>query len=115
MANAALALLRRVGGEALVVEMIELFLEDSPPRVERIRSAVAASDAGGVAAAAHSLRGSCGNLGLDRTRGVCERLELAAVQRCLAELPDLFAELDTTLAEESDELRAELDAARAGV
>lgn len=112
MANPALALLRRVGGEALVAEMIELFLADAPARMGRLRDALAAADPGGVAAAAHSFRSSCGNLGAERCRSACERIELAAAQRQLPWVPPLMEELETALAAEADALRRELEAAQ---
>jgi HPt (histidine-containing phosphotransfer) domain-containing protein len=111
MENAALALLRRVGGQALVVELIELFLTDAPIRLERVREALAAGDPGGVAAAAHSFRSSCGNLGAERSRGTCERIELAAAQSQLALVPPLLAELETALLDEGGELRCVLESA----
>jgi HPt (histidine-containing phosphotransfer) domain-containing protein len=105
MSNPALALLRRVGGEALVAEMIELFLADAPNRMNRLRDALSAQDPGGVAAAAHSFRSSCGNLGAERCRSACERIELAAAQQQLASVGPLFAELEVSVSEESAALR----------
>jgi HPt (histidine-containing phosphotransfer) domain-containing protein len=112
MSNPALALLRRVGGEALVAEMIELFLFDAPGRLGRLREALAAQDPGGVAAAAHSFRSSCGNLGAERCRSACERIELAAAQQQLPRVPALMDELEAALVEESAALRCELGAAQ---
>ena len=112
MSNPALALLRRVGGEALVAEMIELFLADAPNRLNRLRDALAAQDPGGVAAAAHSFRSSCGNLGAERCRSACERIELAAAQQQLAWIPPLMAELEAMLDDEGEELRQALEAAQ---
>lgn len=112
MANPALALLRRVGGEALVAEMIELFLADAPVRLARLRTALEANDPGAVAAAAHSFRSSCGNLGAERCRAACEKIELAAAQQQLPWVPRLMEELEAALAEESAALRGELEAAQ---
>ena len=113
MANPALALLRRVGGQALVVEMVELFLADLPTRLGRVREALDAGDPGAVAAAAHSLRSSCGNLGAERSRELCERIELAAVQTRLDLAAPSVAELEAALAEEAEALRGELTSAAA--
>ena len=112
MSNPALALLRRVGGEALVAEMIELFLADAPGRLGRLRDALAAQDPGGVAAAAHSFRSSCWNLGAERCRSACERIELAAAQQQLRWVPPLMEELEAALADEANALRRELEAAQ---
>ena len=112
MSNPALALLRRVGGEALVAEMIELFLFDAPARLGKLRAALEEQDPGGVAAAAHSFRSSCGNLGAERCRAACERIELAAAQQQLSLVPPLMEELDAAFIDESSELRQELDSAK---
>jgi histidine phosphotransfer protein HptB len=111
MDNPALALLRRVGGQALVVEMVELFLEDLPTRLGRVREAVAAGDPGAVSAAAHSLRSSCGNLGAARSQALCERIEVAAEETRLDVAGPLVAELESALADEGAALRSELTAA----
>jgi HPt (histidine-containing phosphotransfer) domain-containing protein len=111
MANPALALLRRVGGQALVVEMVELFLLDLPTRLGRVREALEGGDPGAVAAAAHSLRSSCGNLGAEQSRAACERIELAAVQAQLDLVPELLTELETAVLAEGEALRAELSSA----
>src|SRR5262245_31309031 len=58
------ALLTRVGGDReLMIEVIRLFLEDCPARLENIAAAMAANDADAVRVAAHALKGSAGSLG----------------------------------------------------
>jgi PAS domain S-box-containing protein len=59
--------LSRVGGDVeLLKEVIELFLDDYPSTFEKIRSAVAASDATALEHSAHSLKGSVSTFGANR-------------------------------------------------
>jgi len=59
--------LSRVGGDVeLLKEVIELFLSDYPSTFEKIKSAVAASDATALEHHAHSLKGSVSTFGADR-------------------------------------------------
>lgn len=59
--------LSRVGGDIeLLKEVVELFLEDYPVTFERIKSAVASSDAKALEHHAHSLKGSVSTFGANR-------------------------------------------------
>ena len=59
--------LSRVGGDVdLLKEVIELFLDDYPSTLEKIKSAVAASDASALEHSAHSLKGSVSTFGASR-------------------------------------------------
>ena len=59
--------LSRVGGDVeLLKEVIELFLSDYPSTFEKIKSAVASSDATALEHHAHSLKGSVSTFGADR-------------------------------------------------
>lgn len=53
-------------GSQLLVELIDLFLNDAPPRLEAMEAAIEAQDAAAVARLAHTLGGSCSN-----THGEC--------------------------------------------
>jgi HPt (histidine-containing phosphotransfer) domain-containing protein len=57
------ALLKGVAGDRkLLRELVQIFLADTPPRLDAIRAAVAGGDAGALAAAAHSIKSSVGVL-----------------------------------------------------
>jgi len=59
--------LSRVGGDVeLLKEVVELFLDDYPSSLEKIKSAVASSDAKALEHHAHSLKGSVSTLGANR-------------------------------------------------
>jgi HPt (histidine-containing phosphotransfer) domain-containing protein len=59
-------------------ELVELFREDGGMRLEAMRKARSAKDAAALAAAAHTLKGSSGNLGGRRLAALVSRLETAA-------------------------------------
>lgn len=62
------------GGEE-AREILDMFLEDSPPRVESLARALEASDGSRAREQAHSLKGAAGNLGAMTLWSVCEGLE----------------------------------------
>jgi PAS domain S-box-containing protein len=68
--------LSRVGGDVeLLKEVIELFLDDYPSTVEKIKNAVAASDASSLEHHAHSLKGSVSTFGAGRAFEAAFELE----------------------------------------
>lgn len=78
----------------LVAEVVELFLEDSPHRLDAIRAAAARGEAGQLGKSAHGLKGSAANVGAIRLRSVCERLEYLGKSGNLSGCDALVAELD---------------------
>jgi hypothetical protein len=65
---------------AFAVEIIDLFLRDTPRRLEAIRIAAETGDAGGLQRMAHGLRGSAGMIGALGMVSVCSRLEALAAE-----------------------------------
>lgn len=70
-----LGALERVGGPALVRELIEIFLRHAPQRVAQARQGVRERDWGAVERATHSLKSSAANIGATRLHDAAERLE----------------------------------------
>jgi HPt (histidine-containing phosphotransfer) domain-containing protein len=62
----------------LLVELIALYLQDAPERIDAIRTAVAKADRDSLRRAAHSLKGSSGTLGVRQLATICEELECLA-------------------------------------
>lgn len=56
-------------------KIIELYLQDTPPRIEALRSAAESADVHTLSEAAHGLRGSSSNLGTNVLAGLCQVLE----------------------------------------
>ena len=64
----------KVGGDILV-ELTELFLTDTPPRLDGVNRAITTHDGEEVRHQAHTLKGSCLNLGAPRMATLCAGLE----------------------------------------
>ncbi|HEX5268890.1 MAG TPA: Hpt domain-containing protein [Gemmataceae bacterium] len=75
---ARLAMLRRVGGDKLIRDLIDLLMDGAPRKLEAARAALAAGDLDGVRRAAHALTSSAGNLGASETQAAALALERAA-------------------------------------
>lgn len=92
---ASLANLKEIGGgdAAFVIELITMFGEDSPPRLEGIGAALAAGDAAEVAKNAHSLKGTGANFGAERFRSLAQAIETAGKAGDLTGVPALHEEL----------------------
>jgi CheY-like chemotaxis protein len=58
-----------------LVELIDLFLRDARPRLERMAAAAQAGDWPALCSSAHSLKGSANNLGARRLSSLCATLE----------------------------------------
>jgi two-component system sensor histidine kinase/response regulator len=75
-----------------LVELIELFLKDAQPKLERMNSALERKDFTSLALAAHSLKGSASNLGARRLADLCATLEKRAKATDLTEAANLLLE-----------------------
>lgn len=103
----ALERLRRFGGDTLLRDMIDLFLEHAPKRIAASRQALAANDLAPVRLSVHSLVSSCAQLGAERMR----RLSADAEQAVAAD-PGALAGLLEALEREFAVVRPMLAAAR---
>jgi len=63
------------GGRELVREVIDLFLNDVPGRLEELRDALGSGDLDAAARLAHTLKGSAGHVGARALASLCARLE----------------------------------------
>lgn len=72
------------GDPELLVDLLQMFLEDGPHKVEAILQGLQRQDFEAVERAAHSLKGSAGNLGVFQVQEDCEQLQLASRQHELA-------------------------------
>lgn len=64
--------------EFMIPELAEMFLEDAPPLVEKIRVALADKDITQVREAAHTLKGSSASMGLHIFSMHCKEIETLA-------------------------------------
>lgn len=63
------------GEPDVLTEVLTLFLQESPRRIEQLRNACAAGDIQEVQRSAHSLKGSAGNIGANALLDVCRQLD----------------------------------------
>ena len=93
----AALLVRIEGDETLLRELVELFLEDTPQRLDHIRDAFVDNDCQRLERAAHTLKGSVGNLCAYRAYETAKRLERLARtgegQRIMEAVTDLEMEM----------------------
>ncbi len=98
----ALPRLYRLGGEKLVLGMIEAFVGTAPERVREARVAAAAGDLAPLGRVMHSLKSTAANFGSLRVPPLAARLEQAAAggdaAAVSAELEEMTASLDELVA-----------------
>ena len=92
----------------IIVELIDLYLADTPHRVSAIQAALAARDGLALKRAAHTLKGSSANLGAHRLAALCAELE----QLTEGELAQGCAALQMPLAQEFARVRQAFAAER---
>src|SRR5437763_70347 len=85
--------LQEPGEPDAAVELIDLFLRDTPVKIQSLQSAIARSDALSLKETAHGLKGSASNLGARRLSRLCADLEKLAAAGKLAEAAELFGQV----------------------
>ena len=90
--------LDRIGGdEALLRDLCEIFLQESPKLLQKLQQAVAAGDSDAVMRAAHSLKGESSYLGAGATSQVARQLEEMGRSQNPSRAKDTFAALEREL------------------
>ena len=92
------------GDPELLVDLIQMYLQDSPQKLTEICEGLEEQDYDRVEKAAHSLKGSAGNLGAYLVQHDCEQLQIASrqheletVRHSVGELQDHFRDAETAL------------------
>ena len=81
-------------GEALLQRVLTAFLQDTPRQLAALRGATAASDAGAMRKAAHSLKSSSANVGADTLARLFREMEHMARAEQSEGADDLLAQLE---------------------
>jgi signal transduction histidine kinase/HPt (histidine-containing phosphotransfer) domain-containing protein/DNA-binding NarL/FixJ family response regulator/HAMP domain-containing protein len=105
--DAAIGALRDpdLGGDPeFLIDVVEAFLGDSPPRIESLKSGLVNGDADTLGRAAHSLKGSSGNFGAARVQALCADIERLARAGQIETLRPLVAQLDVEYEQVADRL-----------
>ena len=85
------------GDQELLAELVAVFLEDLPARLQALRVAVQTEDAQGTERAAHSLKGAMASLGGETARTLAYEIEQMGRAGRLGGVQPLFAELEDEL------------------
>jgi CheY-like chemotaxis protein/HPt (histidine-containing phosphotransfer) domain-containing protein len=96
--DASIAALRDpdLGGDPeFLVEVVEAFFSDTPPRIESVKTSLAGGDSETLGRAAHSLKGSSGNFGAARLQALCADIERLGRDGQLAGLSPLVERLES--------------------
>ncbi len=102
---AALKRLEDWGGSKLSTEIVRLFLDNGPTRVDQIREAMEDEDLEVPERGAHSLKSSAANVGAQQLQKVASELELAASGGDLQRVRDLIPTLEHAYAQAAGELK----------
>jgi HPt (histidine-containing phosphotransfer) domain-containing protein len=89
----ALERLIQAGGTELLVGMVDLFLQNTPIRLDAMRSGIEQRDWSSIERAAHSMKSSAAYLGLFDLRDRAERIEALAAEGADAQLVARIDEL----------------------
>ncbi len=101
---AALQRLEDWGGPSLSKEIVRLFLENGPARVDQIRGAMDGEDLDVPERGAHSLKSSAANVGAQLLQEIASELEAAASGGDLQRVRDLIPNLEQAFAQAAQEL-----------
>ncbi|MEO6738743.1 MAG: PAS domain S-box protein, partial [Chthoniobacteraceae bacterium] len=103
--------LEEESGTTLLVSVIDLFIERTPPMFKEVRRAVMSNDVTRIARLAHTIKGSCSNFGAHRMKAACDRLEAAASgDGSRAGMVLMLDEIEREFASVRDALQNELEA-----
>jgi len=87
--------LRRPGKPDPVAELIDMFVRDTPERLQKLRTAVAQYNAEDLAAVAHNLRGCASSIGAAHLANLCQKLEENAERRAVQISTPLLREIES--------------------
>jgi HPt (histidine-containing phosphotransfer) domain-containing protein len=88
-----------------LAQVLNLFLVEVPPRIDRLRNAWSAGNIQEVDRAAHSLKGSAGTIGARRLYEVCRQLDTTGKSGDLAGLATLVDALGVEFGKVEEEIR----------
>ena len=101
--------LREPGQPDPLRELINLFLRDSLPRLEKMRTTASSGDLHTLGAAAHTFKGSASNLGARHLATLCASLEKQAQAGDSATAIATLREIESEFTKVQDVLHAEVE------
>jgi len=103
----ALPRLQRMGGNSLVLKIIDLFFQNGPEKVREAQHSWEVKDWQSLERAVHSLKSSAGNIGARRLQNIANEIENQASRRQAEPLPALFQRLEDAFQKTVDYLTQE--------
>jgi HPt (histidine-containing phosphotransfer) domain-containing protein len=97
--DSAVVRLEEIGGPSLVISLIDLVLQELPPRVAGVRAALEEQDRTALGLAAHNVVSGTGHFGAFELAALAQQTERAAAGSGWPALAELVARLEQ-LAEE---------------
>ena len=82
------------GGPNVLKRVIDLYLDDAPKLIQRLKYAVAAEDAPEIERAAHTLKSTSASLGALKLAQLCKELETSARLNSPAKAKQIFSEFE---------------------
>ncbi len=86
--------LRKIGGDALLSNIVSLFVSHAEPTIRKATAGFEVGDLESVQWAAHSLKSSAGNLGAQQLQNLAGMIEQLAEDQRAEEIQPLLAELE---------------------
>ena len=99
--------LQSAGSPGFLAELIDLFLKEAAVHVSKLHESFASKDARTFERAAHTLKGSCGNLGAQAMSRMCADLQTVGHAADWARAEQLLPALDEEFKVVTRELEAE--------
>ena len=100
--------LERNGAPNLLARLIELYLQGTPPLIERMEQAIANNDLQSLGTAAHTLKSSSANVGALQLQGLCKELEMQARNGRVTDAGGQLADIEQAFMTARAILRTEL-------
>ncbi len=88
--------------------LLETYIDDSKIRIADLNTALSAGDADGVRRAAHSLKGSSGNLGANQMAALCLKVEEQGKEENLEGLDAALEAIETEYQQVADIMKSML-------
>lgn len=104
---AAIAKLRKLGGDKFVGDMIDLFFQYAPQRLAAARAGALAGDLQAVEKAVHPLKSSAGQIGARWVQDLAAQIEKLAVDKQADAIQPLLPQLEEAITRVKPLLEAE--------
>ena len=99
--------LRGLGSRDFLVELIDLFLKEAAVHMAKLRESLGSKDARLFERSAHTLKGSCGNLGAQAMSRICADLQTIGHDANWARAAEILPQLEEEFKAVAQELEAE--------